>query len=220
MNATRIPFAWQVSAERMVGPTEVNRGLACGCICTGCQARVIAKHGTERIPHFAHRPGADCEHGREMSIHDMAKQLFRQGGVVQVPMLEAIAHARDAWGRYVNEREQVVPESAAPIAGMDGQQIRESVAADVVARWNESPLLVEIVVVHRVSEDKLERLAATGFPVIQVDLSGFGKAMITKDDVSQALFGSGIFRGGKVAQASRNLFEDGLVIPVLGDERG
>ena len=40
-----LPFGYRVADGRMVEPTDVPRGLECGCVCPKCGRRLIAKHG-------------------------------------------------------------------------------------------------------------------------------------------------------------------------------
>ena len=61
----RVPFG--LREGRVWAPAEVASGLACNCICPGCQAPLIAKAQTSRRrrPPFAHLSESGCQTGRE-----------------------------------------------------------------------------------------------------------------------------------------------------------
>src|SRR3546814_2264314 len=63
----RVPFG--LRDGRAWAPSEVARGKACGCVCPGCGAALVAKAQTSRRrrPHFAHLTDTGCQTGRERS---------------------------------------------------------------------------------------------------------------------------------------------------------
>src|SRR5690606_16189950 len=94
----RVPFGMSVHDGRMYGPLEVARGRACNCVCPGCREPLWAKLPVEsnRIPHFAHAPGAECAVGLETSLHLAAKQIIEQERSHFVPALRATLDIKDA----------------------------------------------------------------------------------------------------------------------------
>lgn len=48
---------------------EVERGLACNCVCAACNERLVAKKGEENTHHFAHEHNNDCYYGAEIAIY-------------------------------------------------------------------------------------------------------------------------------------------------------
>lgn len=55
---------------------EVQRGLACGCMCPACRGPVVAKQGEERIHHFAHHDRRECRLALESSLFGMLMTLL------------------------------------------------------------------------------------------------------------------------------------------------
>ena len=54
-------FFYAIKGEKSVHISEVERGLACGCICDECKDRLIAKKGTVKAHHFAHEANHSCQ---------------------------------------------------------------------------------------------------------------------------------------------------------------
>ncbi len=80
-----IPYAFSRQLNKLVGVNEVERGLACNCICPSCKMELEAIQGKERIHHFRHYAKAkvDCTYSYWVSIRDLAKQLLREVGFVK-----------------------------------------------------------------------------------------------------------------------------------------
>lgn len=73
-NAIKIPYAERDG--NLIHISQVDSGLACGCICPVCHTPVIARKGAKRRHHFAHQPGAVCN--AETVLHYIAKNLIYQ----------------------------------------------------------------------------------------------------------------------------------------------
>lgn len=62
------------------GYVEASRHLDGGDFgCPDCRGEVVLKRGRVVVPHFAHRPGADCESAGESIRHLLAKQILAEG---------------------------------------------------------------------------------------------------------------------------------------------
>ncbi|MBO9471048.1 hypothetical protein J7355_13185 [Endozoicomonas sp. G2_2] len=76
-------FGWAENASgTMVHVGEVERGLACGCYCVTCSRPVLARQGTKRIWHFAHRADTTCE--GESALHRAAKAVLVEAAEQQL----------------------------------------------------------------------------------------------------------------------------------------
>src|SRR5690349_237693 len=92
----------------MVSPGDVESGLACGCICPGCEAPLIAKKGDKVVWHFAHE-GAACDNGAETAIHRMAKQILAEERTVALPAVDVSVSAIDAYGQEKKASTRIAP---------------------------------------------------------------------------------------------------------------
>jgi len=70
--AIKIPYAEKDGFLRHV--SQVEKGLACGCVCPVCRTPVVARKGPRMRHHFAHYPGAECN--AETVLHYLAKRLL------------------------------------------------------------------------------------------------------------------------------------------------
>lgn len=75
----------------LVHITEVQRGLACGCICPACDGQLVArKKDDHHVPHFAHSSGEACGGGPETVLHLLAKEAFRANPKMLLPERPAL----------------------------------------------------------------------------------------------------------------------------------
>ncbi|GLS33771.1 hypothetical protein SAMN04488498_1812 [Mesorhizobium albiziae] len=77
----------------MVHILEVERGLKCGCICPGCDRRLVARtKAVKVVPHFAPY-GPACGGAPETALHKLAKQIVADSLTLVVPKRIAIHDA-------------------------------------------------------------------------------------------------------------------------------
>lgn len=178
----RVPFG--LKDGRALAPSEVAKGKACGCVCPSCGTPLAAKaHASrKRRPHFAHMAGTDCRTGRETGIHLRAKQLIadrlrlflpvwdgRQPDMPNPPSgldIEGVRHDGDRVD---------VPGKATSLLSAEIEARLEGYVPDILARDDEGGLLIEIRVTHAVGEMKAERIAADGWRILEIDLSGMDR---------------------------------------------
>lgn len=84
-NKTKIPYAFSINLNRLIGVDEVERGLACNCICPSCNMKLEARQGDNNIHHFSHYDKAkvDCQYSFWVSIRDLAKQILEESKNIQ-----------------------------------------------------------------------------------------------------------------------------------------
>jgi len=64
---------------------DVERGLACGCICPSCGTRLEARKGEKRAHHFAHETNKECLYGAEISIYYAFYELLNTSKLFFLP---------------------------------------------------------------------------------------------------------------------------------------
>nr|WP_276595229.1 competence protein CoiA family protein [Roseateles albus] len=156
---------------RLVDVRETPRGIACGCVCPGCGAPLVAKKGEVNVNHFAHLLGADCATGPETSLHMAAKQIVADKLWIQLPGLPIEAVRIDpVFGTFTAHRVFHEPKRWL----FDSVAIEKSVQdvrPDVLGYIASAVVAVEIRVTHAVGVDKRAYLSHVGLPCIEVNLS-------------------------------------------------
>lgn len=188
MSDLLLPFAQRVSDGQLVSPDEVPRGLACNCVCLGCNHPVQAKQGTERIWHFAHAKAGDCAGAYEKSVHEAAKQMMRDRKELWLPALSVTFQAVDAFHRPQVESESIFEQRLVHLDSCKAGQVIDGVAPDLVGVLRDRQLLIEVTVFHRLMPEKRERLQATGLAILELDLSEFKTKQATREGLQAALF--------------------------------
>jgi hypothetical protein len=149
----KLPYAMS-SEGRVVRIGEVERGLACGCVCTECGGRLVAVKGNVVRHHFRHSSETNCGGGVETLLHEEAKRI-----VCESPWLKSPDDMPSHWHARSGEAQAEV--------WLGG--IRPDVMADygiLGSREGQGPrfpiesVAIEILVTHAVDEEKRAKLVA------------------------------------------------------------
>ena len=185
---------------RCVSITDVPSGLACNCICAACKRPLVAKKGTQRAHHFAHRAGVDCERAGETTLHLAAKQVLMEKCKVWLPefrgpsngWLPEVRRMTPMWSGIRSWITEPIYEAQSVAARtVDTEVTFGEVRADVVFVTDaKPPLLVEIRVTNAVDRNKRRRIRATGHACVEIDLSAVPRD-VTLHDLASMVIGGG-----------------------------
>jgi competence CoiA-like predicted nuclease len=70
------PICYGLKNGEIVNISDVERGLACGCTCLECGAKLEAHQGEKNIYHFKHHNREERINCYETAIHLASKKLF------------------------------------------------------------------------------------------------------------------------------------------------
>jgi hypothetical protein len=100
-----IPFALD-AAGKWRDVSEVERGLACKCVCPECEGQLVARKGEIRVHYFAHHDLRECRHALETALFGVTIELLgAPGAVLQLP-----GHGdRAAWLREAAIERHIAP---------------------------------------------------------------------------------------------------------------
>ena len=166
-----IPFGLQ--NNRLVTPSEVERGLACNCSCPGCNVRLVANHpkSSKRVKYFSHYANKGCSTGYETALHLAAKRVLTENKWVLVPGLfsELTLSDKDT-GTQVSVKKSI--KGGEIILDLVEQEVREylNIVPDIVAKVGGKTLFIEIAVTSPINDIKLEKLNKLNFPVLEIYL--------------------------------------------------
>ena len=188
-SALLLPFAKRLSDGALVTPEDVPRGLACNCICPGCENPVQARQGTEKVWHFAHAKAEACTGAYEVSVHELAKQLIRERKVLLLPALEVVVSVRGDHGEAFSEQEAVFDSKLVRLDECSVAPRLDEITPDVCGIRKDRRILVEITVFHRLMPEKRQRLIDTGSASFEIDLGEFKTRQASRALVEEAVFG-------------------------------
>ena len=154
---------------------DVERGLACNCVCPHCKTQLISRKGEKNIKHFAHYKLADCNHGAETALHLMAKEIIQQTRTIFVPYIPKTVYDFSHNGTLITFEKAVLE-----------KQLSDNIRGDVVL-YNENHFLnVEIKVTHEVEAKKNIELFNLGIPTVEIDFSDM-KLDFTPESIEERL---------------------------------
>lgn len=140
-----------------------------GLECLGCGLELVAKPGHGgRVPHFAHKSAVECRHAGETDVHLMAKEAIEEAGGLMLPAFEVKTGGRTR---------MPLPPRWFDFERVELEKGEDGFRPDVIG-YGRHPetgevhrLMIEVFVTNRVSDSKLERIAAAGESAIEIDLS-------------------------------------------------
>ena len=91
-------FAKQKDTGKIVGIDEVEKGLACNCVCPNCGAVLEARKGKIRVHHFKHHDAQETMACYEDAFRVATKKAFSEAGEINLPI------------NRLNEKNEVVNE--------------------------------------------------------------------------------------------------------------
>jgi hypothetical protein len=162
MSEFKLPFG--LKDGRLVHVSDVEQGLACGCICPACKEALVARKGGVTTHHFAHHGGTSCERGLETAMHLAAKQILNESRTMALPEVKVGFHC------YRNSLE-ITPEGMHAIDEVREEHRIDGTVPDMLVYRGTTPLLVEIRVTRAADDAKLQKIRGLGISALEIDLS-------------------------------------------------
>lgn len=170
----------------MVSTHDVQSGQACGCVCPGCFAPLVAKKGETNVHHFAH-VGHACGNGAETAIHLMAKQILAQERNVKLPAMVVELSAVDACGEIAVVRTTLAGAQHVYYSSVSLEVTLGNQRPDVLAMCSDgAEHRVEVFVRHAVDSMKAKNLEALDAVCYEICLNNL-PADISVDSLRKAV---------------------------------
>ena len=145
-------------------------GEKCNCVCPQCGDILIARLGSKRVKHFAHKTNKLCKFGSESGLHLFAKKAILSSDKLKLPSIDFRIgpHVYNKEERYINYLPGEITEETTV----------EDLRPDILIDNGIEKLLVEIRVSHRVPGNKIHKLRENGLNTIEIDLSSLDRNSI------------------------------------------
>jgi len=185
--SNEVKLSYGIGADgRLHHISEVLNGLACGCVCPGCHAPLVAKnHGGIVVPHFAHANDQSCGHSHESELHLLAKTILAEEMAVMLPAYGYVFEGCRQHFSCIEIEERNDYKMLQP----DLVGIQKSVKTG-----RESRLWIEIKVTHKVEADKYLQIKNLGVACIEIDLLPFYNKNVNKEELKDFLLNSTEYR--------------------------
>lgn len=143
--------------------SEVERGLACRCVCSACGHPLQARKGPKVRPYFAHDKGSECS--VETVIHNMAKKIIMDTGEIYIPATTC---------EILNYVYYDMPGQVISLSDVQEEYDMSNIRPDIIGYYNGKPLLIEVYVTHKIDDDKVLKIKDKGIAAIEINLSNIG----------------------------------------------
>ncbi len=155
----KLPFGLQ--NEQLVDISSVDGGLACNCICPCCRKQLIAKKGRIKEHHFAHYNSEECKGAIETALHIYAKDILENQKRIILPPV------------YLpNSNKLLFPSIEVYFDKVLLEKRIDNIIPDLVVFIKGKPLIIEVIVTHRVNRVKAIKIAELGYSAIAVYVRG------------------------------------------------
>ncbi|MPW31526.1 hypothetical protein F9L16_21355 [Agarivorans sp. B2Z047] len=165
-----LKLKYALRGGELVHISQVESGDSQGCICSACSKAIVAKKGTKREHHFAHKAGDSCEHAVETALHDAAKEVLNRHRKICLPATFVTFTSYRENFKISNEKFCVI-ESLKIEQGISG------IIPDLIAKIRGRELLIEVFVTHKVDSHKRQKIKKLGLSAIEIDLSKIPRDM-------------------------------------------
>ena len=172
----KLPFG--LKDEILVHISQVQQGLACGCVCVCCKKPLVARKGPLLVHHFAHYRGAECVKAVETALHLAAKGILADRREIRLPAVEI----RLDYGPRV----LLSPEKTFALNDVQAECRTGDIVPDILARCGTTWLMIEVRVTHPVDQAKLKKIRELGISALEIDLSSAHRTF-SQDELCDAI---------------------------------
>ncbi len=183
MHQPHLKYALYLETNQMIGVDNVSNGLSCGCICPHCKEKLVAKNGGyKKEHHFAHYSGADCAGARMTALHKLSQQILARDKIIMLPDYQGEFYYKETGSISF---EEIYTEKTYYI---EDKPIRpDCVGIKYDDKNTPHELWIEILVTHRVNEEKQNYIKKSSTACIEIDMSDLLNTDYNEDTISHRL---------------------------------
>lgn len=150
--------------------STVANGAACGCVCFGCDKRLIARNGGEVRAHsFAHRAEdlvIDCISAGETALHLHAKEIIARHCRITLPATFTTG--------LDGEQVTVIEPYSVNLTDVELEAVAGELVPDITAMMPDGRrIFIEIANTHLCPPEKIEKLALMDVEVLEIVVASY-----------------------------------------------
>lgn len=165
-----MPMVWATRLKNNIAThiSEVQTGLACDCICPGCNATLEAVNSEnpywKKRPHFRHHNAPELNDCETKAVLKAAKESFSKGSKFLIPEKVVSATVKSKSGRSFTE-ERVIPSETQEITAYDFIDATDA----ILTLSNGQRVYVRLVATGKLSDHTSPK--QTQFAEVLIDIS-------------------------------------------------
>jgi len=162
----KLTYALTETGE-VVHISEIDRGIACKCICPACGDALIARKGDEVGHHFAHVSGNECQHGFTSSLYyAIYRTICELGYIVLPPYIKNRSIIESGSGVHI-----IMPQAKVKVDRVEITKKANTGATGVAVYCSGKTLLLKILTAYTTGKKNQAKIEALGLPMLEIDLS-------------------------------------------------
>lgn len=161
--------------------TPSENGLKCNCICPSCGEKLKANTlGTHNKKYFSHKGNSNCINSFETTMHKFAKELIEKEKKIKIPKLIY----NKSFKEFEIVKEQVIV--------FDNIELEKYLSdfdfkPDIISSKNETSLIIEVAVTHKVDEEKRNKIIKSNISAIEIYLDKDEIFQLSKDELANKI---------------------------------
>lgn len=167
----------------LVHISEVERGLACECVCSSCGDVLVARKGDIKDHYFAHHKNLNCTKAFETVLHLLAKEIILNSREILLPPIIIL-------NKYTYSKNEVKGPYRLKYTKVEAEKYINGIKPDLLittgSTKQEKQCAIEILVTHKVEDKKCSHFENINLPAIEIDLSNVDR-MIEKYELEQLI---------------------------------
>lgn len=179
MAVTLIPFGLSQESNELVDVSEVDRGLACHCVCPSCSQNLQAIKGEDRAWHFRHasrhtfeNTTNQCDYNFYHSVRMMARQLIESDMSICLPSYsDSVSAEQLASVGYLVESFKVTPANSITLEGIELEGRFQNVVVDIKGTVKGVDFCIYLTHPDRLAPIELLDKNCPSFGAIAIDLT-------------------------------------------------
>lgn len=156
-------------------PSE--NGVKCNCVCPACGEKLVARTlGNKNKKCFAHKANSNCDGGIETAMHKFAKEIIENEKKIKIPKL--------IYNKYSKEFE-IVKEQLIVFDKIELERYLSDFdfKPDIIISKNDTPLIIEVAVTHKVDEEKRNKIIKSDISTIEIYLDKNEIFLLSKEEL-------------------------------------
>jgi hypothetical protein len=179
---TKMNLIYGKRNDEVVHIDNVERGLACDCVCPACGQALVAKKGENNVVahHFAHYRVGNCKFGYQLYLQNVIRAVLKETKCMKLPAVE-----------YENINFEIETLKEAKTIQIDRVEMQFklcNIIQDLVVTSGDNQFIIFPFVTYGMTAERIQRAKELNISIVEIDFSNTVR-YIDEDEIRDILMG-------------------------------